>query len=467
MVDNAPPPQDVYTVSRLNREVKLLLESGFPLLWVEGEVSNLARPRSGHIYFSLKDSEAQVRCAMFRNRNLHLRFRPADGTRVIARVRVSLYPARGEFQLIVEHMEPAGDGALRQAFEQLKARLDREGLFAAERKRALPSRIRRLGVVTSPTGAAIRDVLHVLRRRFPGMHVIVYPVPVQGEGAAEAIAARLAQAGRRGEVDTVLLTRGGGSLEDLWAFNEEVLARAIAACPLPVVSAVGHEVDVTISDLVADQRAPTPSAAAELLSPDAATLRQAVVERRRRLIAAMRDVLHRRRTTLTGVDHRLRLQHPGRRLQERAQRLDELEQRLAGAQRRAIATRRQHLAGLARRLAPHDPRRRIPERRERVDELTRRLGNGVRRTLAAKRTGLTHQMHALQAVSPLATLERGYAIVADAGNGVPLRDATEAGDGTRVLARLSRGELLCRVESHRPAGGETLLPAPDNPDSTA
>lgn len=259
----------VYTVSRLNQEVRLLLENVYPLIWVEGEISNLSRPSSGHYYFSLKDQEAQVRCAMFRNTAIRLRFQPKDGMQVLVRARVGLYPARGEFQLIIEHMEDAGDGRLRRAFEELKHKLQREGLFDAARKRPLPVPPRRLGIVTSPTGAAIHDVLTVLRRRFPLLPVLIYPVQVQGEGAAEQIAAAIRLANERKEVDLLLVTRGGGSLEDLWAFNEEVVARAIYASEIPVVSAVGHEVDVTIADLVADQRAPTPSAAAEMISPDA------------------------------------------------------------------------------------------------------------------------------------------------------------------------------------------------------
>ncbi|WP_440995752.1 exodeoxyribonuclease VII large subunit [Arhodomonas sp. SL1] len=452
-----PAGRDVYTVSRLNQEVKLLLESGFPLLWVEGEVSNLAQPRSGHIYFSLKDGDAQVRCAMFRNRNIRLRFRPADGTQVLARVRVSLYPARGEFQLIVEHMEPAGDGALRRAFEQLKARLEREGLFDEAHKQPLPERIRRLGVVTSPTGAAIRDVLQVLRRRFPAIHVIVYPVAVQGEGAAEAIAARLAEVGRRNEVDALLVTRGGGSLEDLWAFNEEVLARAIHACPLPVVSAVGHEVDITISDLVADRRAPTPSAAAELLSPDGEALRQATSECARRLADAVHRHHRHHARALETLRHRLMLQHPGRRLQERAQRLDELDGRLQAALRRRLGERRSRLDQLRLRLSQQDPRRRIPERRRRGDELRERLHNAAHQVVQRRRLALQHQLHALQAVSPLATLERGYAIVTTADGHRPLRDVTQIAPGEAVINRLARGELVCRVEQRRGPGQEHVL----------
>jgi len=262
------PDRDVYTVSRLNQTARQLLEQGLPRIWLEGELSNLSRPSSGHLYFTLKDSRAQIRGAMFRNRNQLLRFRPQEGMQMLVRCRISLYEPRGDYQLIAESMEEAGDGALQRAFEELKRKLDLEGLLRAEHKQPLPLLPRRIGVVTSPSGAAIRDVLSVLKRRFPAIPVMVYPVPVQGKEAGREIAAMLHRAGERRECDVLILTRGGGSLEDLWAFNEEVVARAIHDCPVPVISAVGHEVDFTIADFVADQRAPTPSAAAELASPD-------------------------------------------------------------------------------------------------------------------------------------------------------------------------------------------------------
>src|SRR5262245_43050897 len=272
---SARPAREVYTISRLNREGRTLLEKGFPPLWVEGEMSNLSRPGSGHLYFSLKDADAQVRCAMFRLQASRVRFPLRDGLKVIARARVTLYEPRGEFQLQVEQLEEAGEGALRRAFEALKARLAEEGVFDPSLKRPLPTLPRRIGVLTSPAGAALRDVLHVLERRFPAIPVCIYPIPVQGAEAAPRIAHMLRVAARRAECDVLILTRGGGSLEDLWPFNEEIVARALRACAIPVVSAVGHEIDVTIADFAADLRAPTPSAAAELVVPDAqAWLRQ-------------------------------------------------------------------------------------------------------------------------------------------------------------------------------------------------
>src|SRR5262245_18506563 len=264
--------RDIYTVSRLNREARGLLEAGLPSLWITGELSNLSRPASGHWYFTLKDEDAQVRCAMFRSRNLAVKVAPRDGLQVLLRARVGLYEARGEFQLVVDHLEDAGEGELRRRFEALKLKLAAEGLFEAGRKRPLPRFPGRIGVVTSATGAALRDVLHVLARRAPGVGVLIYPVPVQGAGAAREIAATLELAGRRRDVDVLLLVRGGGSLEDLFAFNDEALARTLAGLELPVVTGIGHEVDFTIADFIAALRAAAPSAAAEIAGPDSGSL---------------------------------------------------------------------------------------------------------------------------------------------------------------------------------------------------
>ena len=284
----APGPteqRDIYTPGRLNREARMLIERGFPALWLEGEISNYSRPSSGHWYFSLKDEQAQLRCAMFRQRNLLTKLVPKDGVHVLVRGRLSLYEPRGEYQFIVDHIEVAGEGALRQKFEVLKAKLAAEGLFDLARKRTLPKCPTRIGVVTSPTGAAVRDVLNVLRRRYPSIPVLIYPVPVQGNEAAPRIAEMLGLVSRRAECDVLILARGGGSLEDLWPFNEEVVARAIAACKVPIVSGVGHEVDFTIADFVADLRAPTPSAAAELVVPDCSERIRVLEQQARRMRA--------------------------------------------------------------------------------------------------------------------------------------------------------------------------------------
>lgn len=439
------------TVGQLNREARRLLESHFDYVWVEGEISNFAAPSSGHWYFSLKDSGAQVRCAMFRNRNQHMRVKPANGMAIRLRCRVSLYEGRGEFQLIVEHLEHAGAGALQAAFERLRDKLQAEGLFAAERKRALPEEVRTLGVITSATGAAIHDVLTVLRRRCPGMRVLLLPVAVQGEAAAGEIAAALARANRwqaAGEAhfDALLVTRGGGSLEDLWAFNEEVVARAITASALPVVSAVGHEVDISIADMVADQRAPTPSAAAELLSPDQREraalldrLEQAMAGRMRlRLERAERDLHHLRQ----------RLRHPGQLLREQSQRLDELEQRLLRAQRGHLREQHGRLAVLEHRIRARSPEARLHTLNNQVTQLEQRLQRGVHQQLRGAASRLGHLSQLLDSVSPLATLSRGYSILRDE-HGAVVRDATKVQEGSQLDARLARGELRLQVLAKR------------------
>ncbi|WP_303900804.1 exodeoxyribonuclease VII large subunit [Thiohalomonas denitrificans] len=437
------PEREIFTVSRLNREVRSLLELSLPLIWLEGELSNLARPGSGHLYFSLKDEKAQVRCAMFRMRNMHLRFRPENGTHVLVRARVGLYEARGEYQLIIEHMEEAGDGALRRRFEELKARLAKEGLFDESAKRPLPVLPRQIGIITSPTGAAVRDILTVLRRRFPAIPIIVYPVPVQGIEAGREIAKMFAKAGARRECDVLIVARGGGSLEDLWAFNEEVVARAIRDSPIPVVSAVGHEIDFTIADFAADMRAPTPSAAAEVVSPDRIDWLERLSTRKAQLRRCMNSRLQQSSQRLHWLEKRLK--HPGRRLTEIAQRLDEMEQRMRRAQRghlRHLTARldraRAHLARVA-------PIHRLQHLEAHRCELERRLHVATehRRERAAQR--LASAARALDSVSPLATLSRGYAVISREDDTVVRRN-TDVRTGDRITARLHEGRLVCRVE---------------------
>ena len=400
------PNRDIYTVSRLNQAARALLEGEFPSPWVAGEVSNLSRPSSGHLYFSLKDAKAQIRCALFQNRASLFRDCPRNGQQVLVRGRVSLYEPRGDFQIIVEYVEEAGAGALRRAYDELRLRLEREGLFDPARKRPLPRFPRRIGVITSPSGAAIRDVLTTLRRRCPGLPVLVHPVPVQGEGAAEHIAQTIRLASRRQDCDLLLLVRGGGSLEDLWAFNEETVARAIVDCAIPLVTGVGHETDVTIADFAADLRAATPTAAAELASPDRLEwLRQV------RLLAA----------------------------------------RLDGALQRRMIQQRQWLAELTRRLDRAQPRRRLRDRAQRLDELDQRLRAALRQRLATASQilrGLSGQLHAL---SPLATLERGYAIARRQPDGLVLRHADAARIGDLVDVLLAQGRLHCQVTAIDPA----------------
>ncbi|HVO00179.1 MAG TPA: exodeoxyribonuclease VII large subunit [Steroidobacteraceae bacterium] len=424
------PQRTVLSVAALNRAARTLIEGGFGVVWVEGEISNFSRPASGHWYFTLKDREAQLRCTMWRPRNVLLRFTPRDGQLVQARGRVSLYEARGEFQLVVEHLEDAGAGALQRAYEELRARLGAEGLFAAGRKRALPAAPACVGVVTSPTGAALRDILHVLAQRFPAAAVIVYPVPVQGAAAAPAIAAALDRASERAECDVLILARGGGSLEDLWAFNDEGVARAIVRCAMPVVAGIGHETDVTIADFAADVRAPTPTAAAQMAVPDRRVWLQRLALLAQRFGSAMRRKLADDAAQLRTLAERLQRAHPGTRLAQHAQRLDELEQRL----QQALRTRLQLAA------APLAP-------------LRSRLDAAWARIAAAAQARLDLATRALNAISPLATMERGFAIVLRGDRGTLVRRLADAPVGSTIEAHLVDGVLVAQVTGQRGTGG--------------
>ena len=439
------PERDVYTISRLVREAKAVLEGSFPLLWLEGEISNFSRPSSGHMYFSLKDEAAQVRCAMFRGKNLHLRFKPENGMHILVRARLTLYEARGDFQIVVEHMEEAGLGALQRAFDELKSRLGQEGLFDTRLKQAIPALPKQIGVITSPTGAAIRDVLSVLKRRFPAIPIIIYPVAVQGDAAAGEIAAMIKLADQRQDCDALILTRGGGSLEDLWAFNEEVVARAIHACKTPLISAVGHEVDFTIADFVADQRAPTPSAAAEMVSPDQYDLEQRLHKHLNRLQQQTRSRLQQLQQGLDWLEKRLQQQHPGQWLQAKAQRLNELELRLGRAVKNNISGNQHGLAQLNNRLHRHAPLQRLNQLEIRQQNLQQRLSHAWERIMTNKQQRLAMTSSTLNSVSPLATLQRGYAIVQDESNKQVFTDASKLHQGDRISARLAKGSLICNV----------------------
>ncbi len=444
LVMNPAGERLILTPSQLNAEIRHALEHGFPAIWVEGEISNLARPGSGHLYFSLKDAQAQVRCAMFRNRNMLLRFKPANGTRVLVRARISVYEARGEYQLLVEHMEEAGHGALQRAFEELKARLEAEGLFDASRKRALPSLPRAIGVITSPSGAAIRDILSTLRRRHPLARVIVYPSQVQGADAPAQLVRALQAAARRAECDVLILARGGGSLEDLMAFNDEAVARTIAASPVPVVCGVGHEVDFSIADFVADVRAPTPTAAAELVAPDITDWLRGTQRLADRMAQVMQRRLARERERHGWLLGRLQQQHPGQKLRQQAQRLDELELRATRALRTDLRHRAHAVNVMAGRLRERSPLHRVAGLRERHAALARRLERAGSEMLAARQHALGAASRALNAVSPLATLGRGYAIVADA-NGRVLTHVRDIHENQDIAARLQDGEFTARV----------------------
>ncbi len=442
------PARDVYSVSRLNRAVRVLLERGLGVVWVAGELSNFSQPASGHWYFSLKDRDAQLRCAMFRMKNVLVGFTPRPGAQLLVRGRISVYEARGEYQLIVEHLEEAGLGALKREFERLKSRLAAEGLFALERKRTLPRFPRRIGVITSPTGAALRDILQVLGRRYPPADVLIYPTPVQGAAAVPALVAALTTASARADCDVLILARGGGSLEDLWAFNDERVARAIHAASVPVVSGVGHEIDFTIADFVADARAPTPSAAAELVAPDRAACLEAVGRTAQRLATGMRRELRASGALLDAVQRRLAMTHPGVRLQQQMQRLDDLSQRLGGAARAAPQRDQLRLARSTARLMRRSPEHLLRDIGARHTDLRVRLAHAGHQCLARTRHRLELLQRALNAVSPLATLSRGFAIVTRA-DGALLTDSGTASPGEDIEARLARGTLTARVTGRR------------------
>jgi exodeoxyribonuclease VII large subunit len=430
----------VFSVSDLNRNVRRLLEESFPLLWVRGEISNFRAYDSGHWYFSLKDDAAQVRCVMFRHRNQYLDWKPADGTQVEARALVTLYEQRGDFQLNVEALRRSGLGALYESFERLKARLQKEGLFDSARKRPLPAFPRAIGVVTSPQAAALRDVLTTLARRMPAIPVVIYPAPVQGEGAAEKLASALGAAGGRGEVDVVILCRGGGSIEDLWAYNEEVLARAIAASPIPVVSGVGHETDFTIADFVADRRAPTPTAAAELASPDRADLRQRLEGMGARLGRGMERRLEARMQRLDVLARRL--VHPGERLANQAQHLSHLANRLRGGWQRRAAESQWRLRVAARQVSALRPD--LARRGEKAEFLRDRLAAAARRRLDQSAERVARLGAHLEHLSPQAVLGRGYSIVRRI-DGAVVRDSAEIALDDPLSLSFARGWADARV----------------------
>jgi exodeoxyribonuclease VII large subunit len=438
--------RQVLRPSQLNALARDLLEGSFPQVWVEGEISNFSRPASGHAYFTLKDERAQVRCALFKPKAQALRFAPRDGLQVLARGRLTLYEARGDYQLVLDHMEEAGEGALRRAFEQLKARLAAEGLFEAARKRPLPAFPRRLGVITSPRGAAVRDVLSVLGRRFPLLPVEVLPVPVQGDGAAAQILDMLRRAAASGRYDVLLLTRGGGSLEDLWAFNDEALARAIAASPVPVVSAVGHEIDTSLSDFAADLRAPTPSAGAELLVPERGELMARLSQRHRQLQALLARMNAARAQRADQAFLKLQALRPQLRLERGRGRLAALQHRLGQAMDQALAARAERSARLLRRLDQQHPRRRLTEQRHRLQMLGQQLQAFPRRSLEPRKLRLAGLARALGRVSPRATLARGYSILREDDGGAVVRRADQVRPGDRLEARLAEGRLRLRVE---------------------
>ncbi len=438
--------EHIFSVSQLNREAKRLLAGHFLTVQVQGEISNLSLPSSGHYYFTLKDAQAQIRCAMFKSQQQRLRFKPANGNLVVATAQVSLYEPRGDYQLVVEQLEEAGDGALRVAYERLKQKLLQEGLFEQNRKKPIPQLPKQIGVITSASGAAIHDILSVLKRRFPAIPVLIYPVAVQGDSAKFEISAALDTANKQDLVDVIILARGGGSLEDLWAFNEEIVARAVAASQIPVISAVGHEVDFSIADFVADLRAPTPSAAAEHAVPDQSAWLNRFSDIERQLTRQIEGKLQRQQLRLTWLNKALQTQHPGEKLQRNAQRLDELEQRLNRALQGDLQLRRQRLALNEHRLNSHQPMAEIHGYRQQLDYFQQRLS----RSMQIKLTTLRSRQHAaaqtLHAVSPLATLERGYAIVQRRDSSQLIKSVKQLAKRELIDTRLADGRLVSEVK---------------------
>ena len=447
------PERRVYTVAELTREVRGLLEERYEDVWVEGEVSNLRSPSSGHRYFTMKDAEAQLRCVVFKFQEGGLRCDPEDGLKVLVRGRITVYEPRGEYQMVVGYMEPLGLGLLQRDFEKLKARLAEEGLFAEERKRPLPLVPKTIGVVTSPTGAAIQDITSVIQRRFANVHLLVAPVRVQGEGAAEEIAQAIEVLNRRGDVDVLIVGRGGGSLEDLWAFNEEVVARAIFQSKVPVISAVGHETDFTIADFVADLRAPTPSAAAELVVQRKADLERHVRLLARRLLGSIEVEQQARLLGFEALCRRRPLAAPYFMLAPWVQRLDDLRPRLQRASRLTLADKGREVRGLAREVALLSPRATVQRARQRAGTASRHLRGRVETGLKDRSHRFAAAAGRLDALSPLKVLDRGYAVARKLPERSLVRDSAHLEAGDRLLVTLRRGEVEAQVlETHEAEG---------------
>ena len=439
------PAVRAISVSELNRRAKLLLEDGIAKIWVEGEISNLSRPASGHVYFSLKDDTAQIRCAWFKGRQRGPTINMKNGDQILAFGQVSLYEARGGYQLIVEQLETAGEGELLRQFEALKKKLASEGLFDESQKSTLPDLPTSVGVVTSPSGAAVRDIVTVLGRRFPSVHVIIYPTAVQGDLAARQIAYAIESAIKRDECDVLIVGRGGGSLEDLWPFNEEIVARAIAVSPIPVVSAVGHETDVTIADFVADVRAPTPSGAAELVVPDHADWLRHLETISTRVALLGRRYLEDRFQSLDWMGKRLSQASPATTVRRQRDWLRNLQQVMTGAIRHQVSNRRIDIADSQSRLMRQSPQVVVQRRLNQSSVRVQRLGAAGRKTIEQLTARLNVAARALKTVSPLATLDRGYAIVTDTESGAIVSDASRISEGQQIAAQLATGQLEATV----------------------
>lgn len=431
---------NIFTVSRLNAEVRMLLENEMGIVWLVGELSNFSAPVSGHWYFSLKDNRAQVKCAMFKGHNRRITFKPTNGNQVLVKARLSLYEPRGDYQLIVESMQPEGDGRLQQMFDALKMKLAGEGLFAQNIKQALPENPTRVGVITSKTGAALYDILDVLKRRDPSLPIIVYPTTVQGEDAAFKIAQAIGRANSRNECDILIVGRGGGSLEDLWCFNHEIVARTIAASQIPIVSAVGHEIDVTIADFVADVRAPTPSAAAELVSRDNSHKAQTILSKQQTLMSAWRHYYHQQKTLISRLQFSLEKQHPRYQLEKQSQKLDDLHSRMQQALTRQQLHAQNQLNRTQQRLSFYSPEKIIERHQSQLKHNKSRLIQAIHKQLSNHQYKLSIQAEKLDTVSPLATLKRGYSITRDE-KGKLITNMTDVKSGQKIRTTITNGHI--------------------------
>ncbi|MCP3852950.1 MAG: exodeoxyribonuclease VII large subunit [Gammaproteobacteria bacterium] len=434
---------NILSVSDFTHNVKSLLEYNFPSIWVSGEISNLAMPRSGHWYFTLKDERSQVRCAMFRHSNQRLVFTPNEGMQILVRAKVSLYEARGDFQLIVDSMEDAGLGALQRAYEQLKQKLQNQGLFDAQHKQSLPETPHCIGIITSPTGAALHDILNVLKRRFPALPIIIYPAQVQGENAPEQLLHALQSAQEQALCDVLIIGRGGGSIEDLWAFNHEQLAQAIHQCPIPIISSVGHEVDFTICDFVADVRAPTPSAAAELVSPDQEEWLSWLVAIEKQLSSQIKRQISLKQQQLQWQYKQLK--HPGRYLDEVSQRIDDLSSRLEQHFHLQIQSRRDKILTYEARFQQHSPVHKLKQQQSQLDYLQQRLQQSLNRRFEQLQQKIASLAREMDAYSPLATLGRGFSLVKDEQDSL-IKSASQLQQGQRVKVLFADSQALMSVK---------------------
>ena len=435
----------ILTVGDLNAEVNQLLNQGFPLLWVEGEISNLVRPSSGHLYFTLKDSKSQIRSAMFRNRNMKLSIKPENGMKVLVRGRVGLYEPRGEYQFIAEHMEDAGVGQLQKQFELLKQKLSNAGLFDEQYKKEIPEYPKRIAIITSPTGAAIRDIINVLERRSPQTHVLIYPVAVQGEASKTEIETAIRRADMDDSCDLIIIARGGGSIEDLWSFNEENVAKAIYNANTPIICGVGHEIDFTISDFVADLRAPTPSAAAELATSDRDQLLTETIQTRLWLEQTINRSIKQKRQDFEWLESRLLLQKPANKIQQQTQRLDELDSRLKFQLDKYLEKKQLQLDTLNSRLQSNLPQRKIVEQSQKLAHIDAKLLQSMTNRLNIVQSKFQIQMAKLDAISPLKTLDRGYSITKDKKTGSLITSVTHAQLDQNILIKLKDGEISAKV----------------------